>query len=172
MRAPFLASERVPRRRGRSPRSHVHDPRLDSISAASPRGLLFSTHARRSGVGRTIRAMMKAGGSRRGENKMSAGGQKPRTTQRSGVETRPPMTINAQAHPETSAHNLRGAHSKLPHKPSTPLTRCFFTGPTQRLAPKLPLELSPASLLTDPRLGERLMRCPQSNTNSQTSVHC
>ena len=41
MRAPFLASERVPRRRGRSPRSRVCDLHSGPISAASPRGLLF-----------------------------------------------------------------------------------------------------------------------------------
>ena len=76
MRAPFFASERVPRRRGQSLHVNVCDLRSDPTSAASPRGLLFSTHARWSDVGCTALPSMKAGGLRTGENKISAGGQK------------------------------------------------------------------------------------------------
>ena len=113
MRAPFFASERVPRRRGQTSRSRVQILRAISTSAASPRGLLFSTHARWSDVGRTTPSLTKAVGSRTSENKISAGGQKPRTTKRSGVD-------NANAGQDLHFGPSRSSHSQTSGSPTKP----------------------------------------------------
>jgi len=76
MKAPFFASERVPRRRGQTSRSRIQILRPESTHATSPRGLLFSTHAQASNSSLATPAIMKAGVMRTGENKISAAGQK------------------------------------------------------------------------------------------------